>query len=94
MFVRSCVSGRLWWVYIGYHVVMVIRLRVWFLYALYVLVGIALMVVFRQDVLPSVVERVMATIMLYTFIWAASVTQAVYVGNRTRRANAKMGDCK
>ena len=58
-------------------------------YIVYLLFSFGFMVMFFIDILPPLSERIMATIMLWCFIWALSVTQVVGVGKLLRRQKAK-----
>lgn len=54
-------------------------------YIVYLMFGFILITFFHMDLFPPINETIMATVLLYTFIWALSVTQAVGVGNLLRR---------
>ncbi len=58
-------------------------------YVVYLIFGFGFMTLFYANYLPPVMETIMATILLWTFIWAISVTQVVGVGKLLRKQKAK-----
>ena len=54
-------------------------------YLVYLCFAFVLMVLFYMDYFSPLVETVMATILLWTFIWALSVTQVVWFGKMLRK---------
>ena len=58
-------------------------------YIIYLIFGFCLMFLFSIDYFPPLNETIMATILLWCFIWAISVTQVVGVGKLLRRQKRK-----
>lgn len=54
-------------------------------YLVYLSFAFVLMLLFYVDYFSPVVETVMATILLWTFVWALSVTQVVFLGKMLRK---------
>jgi hypothetical protein len=55
------------------------------IYGIYLIFSFVLTYLFHIDFFPPLPEKIMATIMLWTFIWAASVSQVVGIGKLFRR---------
>ena len=64
-------------------------MRTFFVYAIYLSFSFVLLFFIQRGFFPPFSSRAMVTIMLYSFIWAASVTQVVGVGKLMRRQKEK-----
>lgn len=60
-------------------------MRTLFLYIVYLIVAFILMFLFYIDYFPSISETIMATVMLWCFIYAANITYVVGFGKLLRR---------
>lgn len=64
-------------------------MRLFILYTIYIVAGIAMMIWFRMNDFVPLVERIMATIWLYTLAWASNYTYVKWLGKMFRRQDAK-----
>lgn len=55
-------------------------------YIVYLLFGFILITFFHMDLFSPLMETIMATVLLYTFVWALSVTQNAGAGKLFRRS--------